>query len=106
MGRSITSYFDGSHRKKKNRLILQALTATATRVMFDTSQPQNKMGVIVAYFDLKTPKVDGVTGIVIDRVEVEMDLWEANKFVSQLYASIDAAMPQRGGPARHIPWEG
>ena len=106
MGRSISSYFDGSMRKKKNRLILQALKATATRVMFDSTTPDSKLGYIVAYFDLKTPKVDGVSGEIIDRVEVQMDIWEANKFVSQMYASIEAAMPERGGPMRHIPWEG
>jgi len=105
MGRSITSYFDGSHRKKKHRLVLQALTATATRVMFDTVT-QSKMGVIVATFKLTTPKVDGVTGIVIDQVEVEMDLWEANKFASQMMAAIDAALPRRATGARQIPWEG
>lgn len=91
-------------KDQKNRLVVSALTSTATRVMFDSTNPTNKLGVIMAYFDLKSPREDGVTGQIIDRIEVEMDLWQANKFVDQMYASIEAAMPRRGGPARHIPW--
>ena len=104
MGRSITSFFN-KKGNKKNRLVMQAIEASATRVMFDTVT-QSKMGVIVCYFDLKTPREDGVTGVIIDRVEVELDLWEANKFASQLMAAIDAALPRRATGAKQIPWEG
>lgn len=102
--RSITSFLN-KRGNKKNRLVVAALEATATRVMFDSTHPDSKLGFIVAYFDLKTPREDGVSGKIIDRIEVQMDLWEANKFVSQMYSAIEAAMPERGGPARHIPWE-
>jgi len=90
---------------QKNRLVCQALTATSTRVMFDSSHPEAKLGVIVSYFELRTPRTDGITGTIIDRVEVEMDLWEANKYAEQLLASIEAAMPRQARGMKRIPWE-
>ena len=93
-------------KDQKNRLVCQSIDSTATRVMFDSTRPESKLGVIVAYFTLKTPREDGITGTIIDKVEVEMDLWEANKFAAQLLASIEAATPRAAKPMRRIPFEG
>ena len=88
----------------KNRFVVRGIQATATRVMFDQIT-QSKMGVIVTTVELESPRTDGTTGTVFDRIEIELDLWEANKYASQLLAAIDAAMPSRAMGARKIPWE-
>lgn len=92
------------NRDQKTTMVMQALSATSTRAMYDTVS-QSRMPVIVSYFELKQPRRDGVEGTEYVRVEVEMDLFEANKYASSLMAAIDAAMPRRARGKLDIPWE-
>ena len=90
-------------RDKKNTLHFAALSSTATRALLDG---HNKLANIHLTFKLRTPREDGVTGEIIDEIEVELDLFEASKFASQLLASLDAASPKVPRGAARIPWEG
>jgi hypothetical protein len=94
-------------RRKNNKVVvtLQGLTGTATRAMYDTVSG-SKMPVIVSYFELRTPGRDPKDGEQFTRVEVEMDLYEANAYASQLMAAIDAAMPRRARGRIDVPWSG
>lgn len=88
---------------KKHRLVFQAKKTMVVRAMLNTERHEN---VIVATFKLRTPRTDGITGEIIDEVQIEMDVWEANEFAGDLMAALDAAMPTRRRAAARIPWEG
>jgi hypothetical protein len=90
---------------KKNTLHLSEVKATATRAIIDI-HGHHKMPNIHLFFEFRTPREDGVTGDIIDNVEVEMDIWEAGKFASQLLASLDAATPRVPKGNQRIPWAG
>lgn len=90
---------------KKNTLHVSAIKSSATRAMIDVVS-QSKMPNIHLFFEIRTPREDGVTGEIIDSIEVEMDIWEAGKFGAQLLASLDAATPRVPRGNQRIPWAG
>jgi hypothetical protein len=102
--RSIKQFIDGVSGKTKQRLILQGEQTIVSRGMYDTVT-ESKYPVVQVKFQVKQAQ-DGKTGEHIDEVEIELDLFAANKFASDLLATIDACMPRRATGARRVPFEG
>lgn len=92
-------------RGQKNTLHVSVLKSTATRALYDTSG-HSKLANIHLFFEIRSPREDGVTGEIIDSIEVEMDIFEASKFGAQLLASLDAATPKIPRGNQRIPFGG
>lgn len=88
----------------KNTLVFQGIDAVVSNARIDTITG-SQMPVIQTIYVMRNPREDGVTGDVIDSVQVEMDLFAANKFASDLLAAIDSAMPRRAKGAVRVPFE-
>lgn len=88
--------------KKRQVLVLQGEQAIASRGMYNTAYGE-KRPVVNVLFTVKQAR-DGRTGEIIDGVELELSLEEANKFASDLLATIDAIMPRRARGAIRVPW--
>lgn len=90
-------------RGKYRRLVFEAKTVTATRVL--TSDRPNEYPMIEMTFVMTSPTEDRRTGEILDEVRILVRLDIASQFGQQLVTSIEAATPRVPRPSYRTPFE-
>lgn len=90
-------------RNQHNKLVIQAEKTIAVRAMV-SHESGKKENVVVVTYKLRQPRTDGITGNIIDEIQIEMDVWEANELAGDMMNALDAAMPTRRRGSVRVPW--